>query len=533
VRVLAITTNASLAVALDSMMRDFEVVTVRDVDQAIAAGPGSAVALVDVGTTDDGCAIADQLHRRGVTIPFLVVGDVPVESERVSVLVRPFSLEELVEAVRRTARRTASAAPAAPPPAAGPASVPPAAPAARPRGPEPGHVPPVAPAPSAGAPASAPAAPAPAAPAASPGGPASAPATPAAPGPAATGVPPAPVAGPVGPAAPAFESAPAAPEEQVEDAPPVARPTPPRPEGPSGPRHGLEPVPTPGPDASRGPVLRAVPREEPPLTGDAAVRQARPVAPSTLPEPAPTPGEEAGPLDEPVAGAPATPATSATPAARTTPPTPAARTTPPTPAAPTSLRPAETSTRWRLRRRARPTPSEAAESPLVRRLEEAAARAQELEALLEEMPFLADLPTLADGLADEVASELGAQVSAVFVRWEDGYHAIGHRGLSRVEASMVVPETQPLFSDVLRTGEGILIQPVDLAQGLVAGIGGARTEAMMAAPSVVGGECVAIVVCGGPRFEEQDLDRLSDLAAEAAPGLAVAQLIERLRALRG
>ncbi len=108
-------------------------------------------------------------------------------------------------------------------------------------------------------------------------------------------------------------------------------------------------------------------------------------------------------------------------------------------------------------------------------------------------------------------------------------HAIAHRGLSRVESGMIVLETQPLFSDVLMTREGILIQPVDLAQGLVAGIGGARTEALMAAPAVVGGECVAIVVIGGDRFTETDLDRLSDLAAEAAPGLAVAHSLQRLR----
>jgi GAF domain-containing protein len=188
--------------------------------------------------------------------------------------------------------------------------------------------------------------------------------------------------------------------------------------------------------------------------------------------------------------------------------------------------------RRRLRRRgSRPQDAspEELESPLVRRLKQAAMYTVDLEALIEELPFLADLSSMADGLVSEVESQFSAQVASVFVRRTDGYHVVAHRGLSRVEAGMVVPETQPLISDVLQTGEGILIQPVDLAQGLVAGIGGARTEALMAVPAVVHGACVAIVVVGHDRFTELDLDRLSDLAGEAAPGLAVALALARLR----
>ena len=98
---------------------------------------------------------------------------------------------------------------------------------------------------------------------------------------------------------------------------------------------------------------------------------------------------------------------------------------------------------------------------------------------------------------------------------------------------MVVPFTQPMFSDVITTRDGILIQPVDLAQGLVAGIGGARTESMMASPAVLDDEVVAVVVVGSEHFEESDLDRLSEIASEAAPGLAVAIRIEDLRSRGG
>jgi hypothetical protein len=84
----------------------------------------------------------------------------------------------------------------------------------------------------------------------------------------------------------------------------------------------------------------------------------------------------------------------------------------------------------------------------------------------------------------------------------------------------------------LSTGlEAVLIAPVDLAQGLVAGIGGARTEALMAAPLEVDGACQAIVIVGRQEFTEFDLDLLAEQAEEAAPGLAVAHMLERLRCL--
>ena len=165
----------------------------------------------------------------------------------------------------------------------------------------------------------------------------------------------------------------------------------------------------------------------------------------------------------------------------------------------------------------------------MRRLKAAVASAIELERLIEEMPFLTDLSSIADGLVAEVETQLRAQVASAYVARDDGYHVVAHRGLSRVEAGMIVPSTQPLFSDVTQTGEGILIQPIDLAQGLVAGIGGARTEAMMGVPAIVNGKQVAVVIAGSDRFDQADLERLNDLAIEAAPGLAVALALSRLR----
>ena len=173
---------------------------------------------------------------------------------------------------------------------------------------------------------------------------------------------------------------------------------------------------------------------------------------------------------------------------------------------------------------------EPADAPLMHRLKVAAAHARELEELVAQLPFLADLHAMAEGLVSEIDRQFVCAITSVTVLGENGYEVVAHRGLSKVEAGMVIPETQSLFNDVLKTREGILIQPVDLAQGLVAGIGGARTEAMMVVPALVNDECVAMVVIGGDQYEETDLDRLSELTAEAAPGLAVAQLLNALRA---
>jgi hypothetical protein len=166
---------------------------------------------------------------------------------------------------------------------------------------------------------------------------------------------------------------------------------------------------------------------------------------------------------------------------------------------------------------------------VVRRLRLAASAAREIDALLDEMPFLADAHAMAEAFLGEVAETFGPQTAAVLLPRPDGFHAVACLGLSPVEMRMVVPETQPLFRDILATGEGILVQPVDLAQGLVGGIGGARTEALMTAPAFLDGSCVAMIVVGSHQFDERDLDTLSGLAAEAAPGLAVADLLGRLR----
>ena len=470
-RVLAITGNASLVVALGSMMRDWEVVSVRNVQEAVESAHDAVVALIDLGDTTHGVEVADQLYRGGITIPCVVIGDVDTDHPRASVLVRPFSLEDLGSAVKVAAERAAAAASA---PAPREPAPPPAPPAEEP------PVPPVSRAQAAGR-----------APSRSKGA-----------------------------GAPAAATVPE---------------TPPEPEKQPGRRGGLT-------------VVRPDPEtvEEPAYAETSASDVATPVVEESAAEPVPeaparsTADYVRSQLEETAAYEQAPPAPPPSALESTPPQAPAARVETPAPAEPAQPaarvetpapgEPAQPSARWRRKRRGQeqPAATQETESPLVRRLRSAATWAREIEALLEELPVLQDLWTLADALVAEVETQFAAQIVSVFTRGEDGYHAVAQRGLSRVEAGMVVPETQPLFSDVISTQEGILIQPVDLAQGLVSGIGGARTEAMMAAPIIVEGQCIAVVVVGGDRFAESDLDRLSDLANEAAPGLAVARLLQRL-----
>ena len=443
-RVLAVTTNASLVVALGSMMREWEVVTVRDVERAMTEAPGSSVALIDLGETDAGVQVADQLYHNGITIPCVVIGDKAVEDGRATVLVRPFTLDDLGAAVREAAAAAARPTAAAAAPAIPAAPVAPA-----------GVRPPV----QAEAEASA--------------------RTPDKVEHEGNG----------SPGVTSWQ------EELREPAPPRERVTKPEPVAP--PRAPLKVV-EPKSEPASPPAVAEVAPPQPPVFARAE--------PEPIPEPEPT-WEQA---DEPVAEETAfwDEPSSAEPA-----------------------RSPEPGGRWKLRRKPTRTaaPETSSDAPLVRRLKSAAAHAQELEDLIDQMPFLADLTAMADGLIDEIDRQFVCSVASVSVKREDGYHVVAHRGLSRVEAGMVIPETQSLFSDVLKTREGVLLQPVDLAQGLVAGIGGARTEAMMVAPALVNGTVVAMVVVGGDRFAEADLDRLTDLAAEGAPGVAVAEFLDRLR----
>jgi hypothetical protein len=175
--------------------------------------------------------------------------------------------------------------------------------------------------------------------------------------------------------------------------------------------------------------------------------------------------------------------------------------------------------------------AEVSESPFSRRARNAMESPQDLEALLEEFPVLAEPGGMERAFLDELVELFRPITAAVFTLQDDGqYRVTFSHGLTANEMRLRVSPDQPLFRQMLGEGEAVLIAPVDLARGLVAGIGGARTEAMVAAPVVdAAGRCRAVAVVGRDDFSETDLDELWSRANEAAPGFAVAQLVEETR----
>jgi hypothetical protein len=192
--------------------------------------------------------------------------------------------------------------------------------------------------------------------------------------------------------------------------------------------------------------------------------------------------------------------------------------------------------RRRLRRRspvvAKPAQTGYQPGSIVSRLSVAVWAARDLEQLLDEMPVLAEPRTIARTFLQSVVELFGPETAAVYLVQPDGdFKIVAPHGLSQHEVEMRVPASQSLFADMLSSGHGVFVSPVDLAQGLVAGIPGARTETLMASPLDAGGRCIGFIVIGGDgQLAEPHLTQLCEVAAEAAPGLAFATLIERLRA---
>lgn len=170
------------------------------------------------------------------------------------------------------------------------------------------------------------------------------------------------------------------------------------------------------------------------------------------------------------------------------------------------------------------------EDPMTRRLREALAGGRGLESLLDELPVLTEARAMGHAFLAEVVEMFRPETAALYTAASDGsFRVLAAHGLSSAELSLRVPPDQPLFLEVTNGLEAMLIAPLDLARGLVAGIGGTSTDAMIAAPLEVEGICYGLVIVGRPDFTEFDLEVLAEAAAEAAPGLAVAQVVERLR----
>jgi len=185
-----------------------------------------------------------------------------------------------------------------------------------------------------------------------------------------------------------------------------------------------------------------------------------------------------------------------------------------------------------LRRRTREEERAAApQSTVTGKLSAAAGALSQIEAALEEIPVLANLRDLTQALITEVVEMFSPQLAGLYLPAPEGYRVWASHGFSSVERTMTVAPHQPLFADILSRHEAVLIEPLDLAQSLVSGIGGARTNGFLAAPIEAHGKSVGVLVVGREHFANEDLSRLESLADEASMGLAVALGLDQLRGL--
>lgn len=414
-RIVAFTRDPSLGAALN-MLEDWEVTAARDVDEVADSARGAVALLIGLGDTDEGVDAANQLMARGVTIPAIVVGEQPPSgSQDIPVLIRPFSLDDLRNALDLASKEGAR------------------------RG-----------------------------------------------------------------------QRSADDDERTPIEPPVSE------------------------DQQAGSAsdsAKNAEHAEAEGERDAMVLKLHPQRLVEAPGPPPTP-KPAQASAEPAAAISAEPTTA--PVAAPRPEGPQRQGLPPLPTEAVKERLGRGG-RGRLARHRRghqDQPADDDTSPIVRELRLAAVGARAIERLVDELPMLSDLQAMANALMGEVIETFRPETASLMLKRVEGFVPISSSRLSRTEQHMVVPDDHPLIAKLLETNEPILIAPVDLALGLVAGIGGARTEALIAAPLLVDNHCIAVLIIGRHGFDDAELDTLDVLAREAAPGLAVAQLLQRLRSRR-
>ncbi|MDX1621319.1 MAG: hypothetical protein R3320_10035, partial [Nitriliruptorales bacterium] len=185
---------------------------------------------------------------------------------------------------------------------------------------------------------------------------------------------------------------------------------------------------------------------------------------------------------------------------------------------------------FKFRRRKEVPPR--AEKALVRRIARTLPAVQEVLYLLEDAPEVMDDLAIVEATLAEVVAQFDPVTAAVWWpnRQAQTFGALASHGLTKAEQNLRVPISQPLFNELWHSGGGVLIQPTDMAQAAVAGIGGARTEAFMGSAVSIAGTAYAIVTVGSDEFSSKQLDGLNRIASDAAPGLAIAGLLQELRA---
>ncbi|MFO7778153.1 MAG: hypothetical protein R6V28_07375 [Nitriliruptoraceae bacterium] len=192
--------------------------------------------------------------------------------------------------------------------------------------------------------------------------------------------------------------------------------------------------------------------------------------------------------------------------------------------------------RWRKRlgTPAGEEPSKPSERELHERLVRIFAATSQIESIAAELPIVTDRAALYQAIVMAVADEFAADTAVLWRRAHNGWVAAAHRGLTDREASLPVGFDQPVLRDIDAQTGAILLDPTASFQHLITGIGGVHTESFMASSVAVGSNNLGILAVGRDEpLVEADLDRLVDMAVEAAVGIGVAEHIQRMSSLVG
>lgn len=121
-----------------------------------------------------------------------------------------------------------------------------------------------------------------------------------------------------------------------------------------------------------------------------------------------------------------------------------------------------------------------------------------LEAMLDELPTLATPQDVGGAILDEVLDRFDAEVVTVWALDRDSsYRVIASDRLSSAERRTALAADQPLLKELARRGHAVLIDPTDMARGLLAGLAGTREESLLAASLLADGELVGALTVGG------------------------------------
>ncbi|MFO7961385.1 MAG: hypothetical protein R6U94_10605 [Nitriliruptoraceae bacterium] len=192
--------------------------------------------------------------------------------------------------------------------------------------------------------------------------------------------------------------------------------------------------------------------------------------------------------------------------------------------------------RWRRRLSvsAAEESSEPSEEELQERLVRIFAATSQIESIAGELPVITDRAALYEAIVMTIADEFTADSVVLWRRAQNGWLAAAHRGLTGRGASLPVGSDQPVLHDVDAQMGAVLLHPTASFQHLVAGIGGAHTESFMASSVAVGSNRMGVLTVGRDEpLGEPDLDRLAEMAVEAAIGIGVAEHIQRMASLVG